>query len=80
MLTARKQQELLIDALLIMARSERGLDHLQPVDLADIIRDVLDARAPDPAAQGLAITAAISPSPVLGDARLLERLAGQPDR
>ncbi len=75
-LTAGKQQELLIDALLIMARSERGLDHLQPVDLADIIRDVLDARAPDPAAQGLAITAAISPSPVLGDARLLERLAG----
>src|ERR1022692_3125897 len=74
-LTAGQQQERLIDALLTLARSQRGLDHLQPVDLADITRDVLDARAPDPAAQGLAITAAISPAPVLGDARLLERMA-----
>ena len=47
----------------------------RPLDLADITREILDAREPDAAARGLAITASISPAPVLGDARLLQRLA-----
>jgi signal transduction histidine kinase len=74
-LAAGQQQELLIDALLTLARSQRGLDNRHPADLADITRDILDARAPDAAARGLAITASITPAPVLGDARLLQRMA-----
>jgi signal transduction histidine kinase len=74
-LATGQQQERLIDALLTLARSQRGLDHRHPADLADITRDVLDAREPEATARGLAITASISPAPVLGDARLLQRLA-----
>ena len=70
-----KQQEVLIDALLTLARSQRCLDYREPADLAEITRDILDTREPDAAARGLAITASISPAPVLGDARLLQRMA-----
>jgi signal transduction histidine kinase len=74
-LATGQQQELLIEALLTLARSQRGLDHRHPADLADITRDILDARTPDATALGLAITASINPAPVLGDARLLQRMA-----
>jgi signal transduction histidine kinase len=74
-LVTGQQQELLIDALLTLARSQRGLDHRHSADLADITRDILYARAPDAAARGLAITTSISPAPVLGDHRLLQRMA-----
>jgi signal transduction histidine kinase len=74
-LAVGQQQERLIDALLTLARSQRGLDHLAPADLADITRDILEAREPDAAARGLTVTASISPAPLLGDTRLLQRLA-----
>ncbi len=70
-----QQQEVLIDALLTLARSQRGLDYRELADLADITRNILDTREPDAAARGLAINASISPAPVLGDARLLQRMA-----
>ncbi len=70
-----QQQEVLIDALLTPARSQRGLDYRDLADLADITRNILDTREPDAAARGLAINASISPAPVLGDARLLQRMA-----
>jgi signal transduction histidine kinase len=43
-LATGQQQERLIDALLTLARSQRGLDHRHPADLADITRDILNAR------------------------------------
>ena len=75
LLETSDQQEQLIEALLTLARSQRGLDHREPADLAAITRDVLAAREPDAAAQRLAIDASLAPAPVLGDARLLQRLA-----
>jgi signal transduction histidine kinase len=75
LLEASDQQEQLIEALLTLARSQRGLDHREPADLAAITRDVLTAREPDAAARGLAIDASLAPAPVLGDTRLLQRLA-----
>jgi signal transduction histidine kinase len=74
-LAAGDHQEQLIEALLTLARSQRGLDRREPLDLAAIISGVLQAREPDAAARGLAISASITTAPVLGDARLLERLA-----
>jgi signal transduction histidine kinase len=74
-LAAGDHQEQLIEALLTLARSQRGLDRREPLDLAAIISGVLHAREPDAAARGLAVGAAITTAPVLGDARLLERLA-----
>jgi len=42
-LAAGDQQERLIEALLTLARSQRGLDHREPVDLAVIVGEVLRA-------------------------------------
>ena len=73
-LAAEEQQEQLIEALLTLARSQRGLDRREALDLAAIVSDVLQARQPYASHRGLVITASITPTPVLGDARLLERL------
>jgi signal transduction histidine kinase len=54
---------------------QRGLDRREPLDLAAITSGVVRAREPDAAAVGLAISASITTAPVLGDGRLLERLA-----
>jgi signal transduction histidine kinase len=48
-LAAGEQQEQLIEALLTLARSQRGLDHREPADLAEITRDVTAAAEPDAA-------------------------------
>lgn len=74
-LAAGDQQEQLIEALLTLARSQRGLDRRERLDLAAITTNALRAREPDAAGRGLAIGSSITAAPVLGDARLLERLA-----
>jgi signal transduction histidine kinase len=74
-LAAGDQQEQLIEALLTLARSQRGLDRRERLDLATITTNALRAREPDAAGRGLAIGSSITDTPVRGDARLLERLA-----
>jgi signal transduction histidine kinase len=75
LLEAGQQQQRLIDALLTLARSQRGLDHRERLDLAAITQQALDTRQPETTARGLAVGATITPTPVLGDAPLLQRLA-----
>ena len=70
-----EQQERLIEALLTLARSQRGLDRREPIDLAAIAGEVLEARRPEAERRGLTVDAALQPAPTLGDARLSERLA-----
>ena len=72
---AGKDQAQLIDALLTLARSQRGLDHREPVDLTAIVTDVLAAHEPPAAAKRLQVDAALDDASVPGDARLLHRLA-----
>lgn len=69
-----QQQERLIEALLTLARSQRGLDSHDPFDLREITEDVLESRAPDPGAGAPPVTAALRPAPSAGDTRLAERL------
>ncbi len=71
-LAAGQQQERLIEALLTLARSQRGLDHREPVDLAEIAARVLHAHQPQP--QGPSIQAELAPAPMAGDPRLAERM------
>jgi signal transduction histidine kinase len=71
-LAAGQQQERLIEALLTLARSQRGLDHREPVDLAEVARKVLPAQQPQ--APGPNIRADLAPAPIAGDPRLAERL------
>ena len=74
-LEAGIQQERMIEALLTLARSQRGLDHRDLVDLAVITSDVLHACQPDATQRRIVISVGIGTAPVLGDPRLLQRLA-----
>ncbi len=73
-LAACKEQDLLIRALLTLARSQRGLDHREPIDLAEITRHVLHAREQETVARGLRVDAALGPAPAAGDLSLAEIL------
>ena len=73
-LVTGEEQERLIEALLTLARSQRGLDRREPVELAAIADGVLRARWPEAEARGLTVTASLQSSPALGDAPLTERL------
>jgi signal transduction histidine kinase len=73
-ITVGRDQAQLIDALLILARSQRGLDHRDPVDLAAVVADALDSAEATTAAAGLTIDATIQPALVAGDDRLVRAL------
>jgi signal transduction histidine kinase len=73
-LASEQQLEQLIDALLSLARGERGLDRRQPVDLAALAGDVLDERTGEIQRRGLRLHTALNPARVQGDPQLLERL------
>jgi len=74
-LAAGEQQEQLIEALLTLARSQRGLDRREPLELAAIVETVVRLRLPEAERRGLSVRAELGTGPVLGDARLAERLA-----
>ncbi len=74
-LTEGQQQERLIDALLTLARSQRGLDRREPLDLASITAEVLRTREQDAGRRDVTVSASIATAPVLGDDRLLRQLA-----
>jgi signal transduction histidine kinase len=73
-LAAGEQQERLIEALLTLARSQRGLDRWEPVDLAAVAGGVLDSWHPEATLRGLDVSVALKPAVMLGDIRLAERL------
>jgi signal transduction histidine kinase len=74
-LAAGEQQERLIEALLTLARGQRGLDQRAPLDLAEITSDVTGSREPEALRRGLRLRTTASPAPLLGDLPLVERLA-----
>jgi signal transduction histidine kinase len=69
-----KGQAQLIDALLTLARSQRGLDHRGSVDLTAVVHESLNAHEPSAAAKRLQVDAALDQANVSGDARLISRL------
>jgi signal transduction histidine kinase len=71
---AGKDQAQLIDALLTLARSQRGLENREPVDLRSVVNDTVNAHAPSAAARGLRVDTALDDAEVSGDARLISRL------
>jgi len=73
-LVAGEQQERLIEALLTLARSERGLDQREPLDLAEVTRAAAAARIDEAVARGVVLRTALGPAAALGDHRLAERL------
>jgi len=74
LLVTGEEQERLIEALLTLARSQRGLDRRAPVELASIADRVLRAQWPEAESRGLTVTASLQSAPALGDVPLAERL------
>ncbi|MFJ3666700.1 sensor histidine kinase [Streptomyces sp. NPDC090106] len=64
---AGREQERLIDALLTLARSQRGLERRESVDLAEVVRERLPG-------EGVRVVARLEPAAVHGDPQLIERL------
>ena len=73
-LATGEPQERMIEALLTLARSQRGLDRREPVDLAAVAGEVVAARVAEVELRGLTVETSLGPAPALGDARLAERL------
>jgi signal transduction histidine kinase len=70
-----RRLETLLDSLLALARSEaRALGRAEPVDLARLTRQVVDALRPEARARDIQLAAELDRTLVDGDSELLERL------
>ncbi len=69
-LAAGEQQERLIEALLTLARSQRGLDSREDVDLGEIAAELIQGTE----SNGIALECSFAEAETTGDPRLLERL------
>ena len=72
--TAVDKSAELIEALLTLARSDRGLSHTELVDLPTAVEDAIDLIGAAAAARRVRIETALHPAQVTGDRILLERL------
>ena len=74
-LEAGHEHEQLIEALLMLARSQRGLDQREPIELAPVVERVLADHQPRAVATRLTIDARLDASAIVsGDPRLISRL------
>jgi signal transduction histidine kinase len=69
------KSEELIEALLTLARSDRGLEQTETVDLPTAVEDAIDLLSPAAAVRHVRIRSDLEPAQVTGDRVLLERLA-----
>ncbi|GAB2807895.1 HAMP domain-containing sensor histidine kinase [Actinoallomurus bryophytorum] len=69
-----EQQERLIEALLTLASSERGIERREPFDLAEVAAHVVQARRAEAGRRGVRIDARLTPAPAAGDPSLVESL------
>jgi signal transduction histidine kinase len=78
--SASERANALVDALLVLARSEaqagRQLARKDPADLCDGVTLALSAVQNEIRRLGLQVTSELEPAPVIGDPSLLARLAG----
>jgi len=71
---ATGQAERLVEALLTLARSDRGTGPRSVLDLAVLAEDALDAATPAIRAGSLRVASELEPGPAVGDPVLVERL------
>lgn len=74
LMVVSEQQARLLESLLVLATSERGLDRVESVDLSGLTGDVLRAAEPETRRQDLAVATEARPARVTGDPALVERL------
>lgn len=73
-LEAGTEHQQLLEALLMLARSQQAIQHPETFDLAPIIDDVITANRLHATAEIVSIHTVLSPAPVAGDPRLVHRL------
>jgi signal transduction histidine kinase len=76
LLAAGREQEQLIDALLTLATSQRGLESRQPIELAVATQVVIESARADAEHHGLELSSALGSARTTGDPTLIERLIG----
>jgi signal transduction histidine kinase len=69
-----EHQERLVQALLTLATSERGITRWDTLDLAHVAHGVIAARRDQASAQGVRVIERLAPAPTSGDPRLVETL------
>ncbi|MBS1894258.1 MAG: HAMP domain-containing protein, partial [Actinobacteria bacterium] len=74
LLALGEDQERLLESLLTLASSERGLGRREPFDLAALAATVLRDAGPEAAARGLRVDTELDPAPAAGDGALAARL------
>jgi len=74
-LATGEEQERLIEALLTLARSQRGLDRREPLDLAAVTGAAVSATQAEAAERGVRVSTSLASATFQGDQRLAERLA-----
>jgi signal transduction histidine kinase len=74
LMVVSEQQARLLESLLVLATSERGLDGLESVDLSGLTGDVLRAAEPEARRQDLAVAEEVRPARVTGAPALVECL------
>ena len=68
------QRSRLLESLLTLAASERGLERSEPIDLVAVVQQVLDQRRADLHDRRLVLHLDLRPASVAGDPPLVERL------
>jgi signal transduction histidine kinase len=74
LLAAGYEQERLLEALLTLASSERGLEHREPLDLAVLAKPILESPRPEIETYHLRLSSELGPAPAEGDPALVQRL------
>jgi signal transduction histidine kinase len=74
LLASQVDQERLLEALLTLASSERGLERREPVDLPALVDSALRQLTPKLERRGLSIETALGPATTSGDEALIGRL------
>ncbi|MGW3289737.1 sensor histidine kinase [Streptomyces sp. NPDC001002] len=74
LLVISRQQARLLESLLTLAGSERGVEHPEPLDLAALAEDVLLSFDAEIERRGLTLETDIRPTGISGDPALIQRL------
>ncbi|MFF0445132.1 ATP-binding protein [Streptomyces sp. NPDC004609] len=74
LLVLSEQQARLLESLLTLSSSERGLDHREPLELDELAGQLVPGCRQEAERRGLRLTPAIEPAGIWGDSALVERL------
>ena len=74
LLALGEQQERLIEALLTLASSDRGIDQWQPFDVAEFAAKAMTDHRQEADSRGIRVDASFNPAPATGDPSLADSL------